>query len=165
MKNTRTTLLSAFATLGWVGYLRAPGTAGSLVAAVAGAVIAAQFGLLVLVGAVIVVTIMAFPAIDAHHALTASHDNKEIIIDEVIGQWLVLLAIPIAPVWQWDYVAAVILAFVLFRFFDILKPPPIGTAEDLPGAAGVIADDVLAGAIAGALLMGGFQIFHWWGGA
>ena len=164
MPNTRTTLLSAFATLGWVGYLPAPGTAGSLVAAVAGAVIAAQFGLAVLVGVLIVVAIAAFAAIDAHHALTASHDDKEIIIDEVIGQWLVLLALPIAPAWQWDYVMLVILAFVLFRFFDILKPPPIGTAEDLPGAAGVIADDVLAGAIAGALIMGGFQVYHWWGG-
>lgn len=165
MKNARTTLLSAFATLGWVGYLPAPGTAGSLVAAVAGAVIAVQFGLLVLVGAIVLVSIVAFPAIDAHHALTNSHDNKEIIIDEVIGQWLVLLALPLPPVWQWDYVAAVGLAFVLFRFFDILKPPPIAGAEELPGAAGVIADDVLAGAIAGALIMGGFQAYHWWLGA
>jgi len=54
----------------------------------------------------------------------------------------------------------VALAFVLFRVFDILKPPPVSTAEDLPGAAGVVADDVMAGVLAGVLIMGGMQLFN-----
>ncbi len=46
---------------------------------------------------------MAFPAIDAHTSITKTHDASEIIIDEVIGQWLVLLAIPIAASWNTLY--------------------------------------------------------------
>jgi phosphatidylglycerophosphatase A len=41
----------------------------------------------------------------------------------------------------------ILLAMALFRFFDILKPPPVSTAEALPGGAGVMADDVVAGAL------------------
>jgi len=52
------------------------------------------------------------------------------------------------------------LAFILFRVFDILKPPPVSTAEELPGAAGVIADDVMAGVLAGVLIMGGMQLMN-----
>jgi phosphatidylglycerophosphatase A len=92
--------------------------------------------------------------------MTGKHDNKEIIIDEVVGQWLVLLAIPLSPMWERDYLLLVALGFVLFRVFDILKPPPVSTAEDLPGAAGVIADDVMAGALAGVLIMGGMQLIN-----
>ena len=69
---------------------------------------------------IIAVTILAFPAIDAHTSITNKHDASEIIIDEVIGQWLVLLAIPIIASWNMHY-STLITAFVLFRIFDILN--------------------------------------------
>jgi phosphatidylglycerophosphatase A len=153
-------LLSAIATLGPIGYLPAPGTAGSLVAVILGAFVTVYFGMMTLVVMIVIATLLSFPAIDAHHAMTGKHDNKEIIIDEVVGQWLVLLAIPLSPMWERDYLLLVALGFVLFRVFDILKPPPVSTAEDLPGAAGVIADDVMAGALAGVLIMGGMQLIN-----
>jgi phosphatidylglycerophosphatase A len=153
-------LLSAIATLGPIGYLPAPGTAGSLVAAILGVFIIIYFGIMTLVVMIVIAALVSFPAIDAHHALTGKHDNKEIIIDEVVGQWLVFLAIPLTPLWGWNYLLLVGLAFILFRVFDILKPPPVSTAEELPGAAGVIADDVMAGVLAGVLIMGGMQLMN-----
>jgi len=153
-------LLSAIATLGPIGYLPAPGTAGSLVAAILGVFITIYFGIMALVVMIVIAALVSFPAIDAHHALTGKHDNKEIIIDEVVGQWLVFLAIPLTPLWGWNYLLLVGLAFILFRVFDILKPPPVSTAEELPGAAGVIADDVMAGVLAGVLIMGGMQLMN-----
>jgi len=153
-------LLSAIATLGPIGYLPAPGTAGSMVAAILGVFITIYFGIMTLVVMIVIAALVSFPAIDAHHALTGKHDNKEIIIDEVVGQWLVFLAIPLTPLWGWNYLLLVGLAFILFRVFDILKPPPVSTAEELPGAAGVIADDVMAGVLAGVLIMGGMQLMN-----
>ena len=153
-------LLSAIATLGPIGYLPAPGTAGSLVATILGVFITIYFGIMTLVVMIVIAALVSFPAIDAHHALTGKHDNKEIIIDEVVGQWLVFLAIPLTPLWGWNYLLLVGLAFILFRVFDILKPPPVSTAEEFPGAAGVIADDVMAGVLAGVLIMGGMQLMN-----
>ncbi len=74
-------------------------------------------------------------------------DPKEVVIDEVVGigfPFLVASALP----------SQVILAFVLFRFFDILKPWPIGWVERaFPGAWGVMLDDVLAGLMAMLMLV------------
>lgn len=72
-------------------------------------------------------------------------DAGKIVIDEVAGQWLTLLIFH--QVW-WAY----LFGFGLFRLFDILKPWPISAAEKLPGAWGVMADDLLAGLMAGLCL-------------
>ena len=108
-----------------------------------------------------IITIISFPAIDAHTSITQKHDASEIIIDEVIGQWLVLLAIPIVASHDALYLYTLLAAFILFRIFDIFKPPPVSTAEDLPGAAGVIADDIMAGVLAGVVIMASFQFYGW----
>ena len=55
-------------------------------------------------------------------------------------------------VWDKDSLIGYGLAFILFRLFDITKPGPVRKAEALPGAAGVIADDVLAGIAAGVII-------------
>jgi phosphatidylglycerophosphatase A len=154
-------LLSWLATLGPLGYAPAPGTMGSAAALFIGGVITITLGMIPLVIMIIAVTIMAFPAIDAHTSITKTHDASEIIIDEVIGQWLVLLAIPIAASWNGFYLSSLLAAFILFRIFDILKPPPVSLAEDLPGAAGVIADDIMAGVLAGVVIMASFQLYGW----
>ncbi|MCG8626539.1 MAG: phosphatidylglycerophosphatase A [Proteobacteria bacterium] len=145
--------LAQFASCGGIGNLPAPGSMGSLLALVVGGGITIHFGIGVLVIAIIACAIIAFPAIDAYSRLTNTHDSKHIVIDEVLGQWLTMLAIPIPPTWQLEYGVSLVVAFLLFRLFDISKPWFIATAEDLPGAAGVIADDILAAVVAGAILM------------
>ena len=65
-------------------------------------------------------------------------DPSKVVIDEIIGVWIGMLWLPI----EWPWLLA---AFVLFRFFDILKPLGIRKLEAIPGGMGVMLDDVLAG--------------------
>ena len=101
--------------------------------------------------ALVVVVLLAFPAIDAHYRKTGIKDAGPVVIDEVIGQWLPLLLLPPFSMGT-DSLIGYGLAFILFRLFDITKPGPVRKAEALPGAAGVIADDVLAGIAAGVII-------------
>jgi len=144
-------LAAAIATLGPVGMLPAPGTAGSFAALIMAAVITHQAGIGGLVVALVVVVLLAFPAIDAHYRKTGIKDAGPVVIDEAIGQWLPLLLLPPFSMGT-DSLIGYELAFILFRLFDITKPGPVRKAEALPGAAGVIADDVLAGIAAGVVI-------------
>jgi phosphatidylglycerophosphatase A len=72
-------------------------------------------------------------------------DSNKVVIDELLGMWISVFLIPA----ELKYIA---LAFVLFRFFDIVKPLYIRKAEALPGGWGVMADDVLAGIYSNILL-------------
>ena len=77
------------------------------------------------------------------------HDPQAVVLDEVVGYLIALgifLVVHGAPEAPW-----VVGLFVSFRAFDILKPPPVGRLEDLPGAVGVMADDAMAGLLAGGL--------------
>ena len=76
---------------------------------------------------------------------TWGKDHQRVVIDEVAGMAISLLCIP----YQWTYY---LLALVLFRFFDIVKPFYIRRLERLPGGWGVMADDVLAGIYANMVL-------------
>ena len=70
------------------------------------------------------------------------HDHPGIVWDEMVGLWITLLLAP--PGWLW-----VLLGFVLFRFFDIVKPWPIGWVDKhVHGGLGIMLDDVLAGLLA-----------------
>lgn len=70
-----------------------------------------------------------------------THDPKEIVIDEVVGQSIALLYLSINPSWQ-----TYVLGFAFFRFFDILKPWPVGYVDKkIENEYGVMLDDVLAG--------------------
>ncbi len=73
------------------------------------------------------------------------HDSNRIVIDEIAGMIIALLFVPV----NIKYVLA---GFILFRFFDIVKPLGIRKAEQLPGGFGVMADDVLAGIYAQLIL-------------
>ena len=88
-----------------------------------------------------------------YEAVTNKKDASEVIIDEVAGQWSVLLVAPLT-------IEGFIAAFLLFRFFDITKPFPVNKAEKIPGAIGVMVDDIVAGGLAGigilALLLSGW---------
>jgi len=87
----------------------------------------------------------------------ADHDPSEIVIDEVAGQWLALVPVMIGASHAGADVLALwpgwVVAFVAFRFFDILKPGPIGWADRQHGPLGVMLDDIFAG-IAAALTVG-----------
>lgn len=79
---------------------------------------------------------------------TGHLDPQEVVLDEFLGCFIALAFVPFS--WPW-----VLAAYVLFRFFDITKPGPIGKAErQLSGGLGIMTDDVLAGLLAGLLLLG-----------
>ena len=72
-------------------------------------------------------------------------DPSFVVIDEVAGQFIALIAAPV----QWKTLLA---GFILFRAFDIVKPPPLRRLEKIPGGAGIMLDDVGAGLYALAIL-------------
>jgi phosphatidylglycerophosphatase A len=73
-------------------------------------------------------------------------DPGFVVVDEVVGQWLALAG---ARALNWkSYLAA----FLLFRLFDIWKPPPVRQLEALPGGVGIVADDLMAGVYAALVL-------------
>jgi phosphatidylglycerophosphatase A len=72
-------------------------------------------------------------------------DPSEVVLDEVAGQAIALIAVPV----NWKYA---ICSLILFRAFDILKPPPVRQLESLPGGTGIMMDDVAAGILALALV-------------
>jgi phosphatidylglycerophosphatase A len=74
-------------------------------------------------------------------------DPHEAVVDEVMGQIIALLFIPFTTSWKW-----ILAGFLLFRLFDIWKPYPIDTLQQLPRGLGVCADDILAGVYAGICL-------------
>ena len=130
------------ATLGPIGKnLPAPGTWGSLVALVFGyAILSAGWYWLAL--ATLIALLVGIGAASIYEAHSGKKDASEVVIDEVAGQWSVLLAAPLT-------LEGFIAAFILFRLFDITKPFPIRKAEAIPGGLGVMADDIVAGFFAG----------------
>jgi phosphatidylglycerophosphatase A len=123
---------------------RAPGTAGSVLGLLLGALLLAAghlplfFGILLASGA----GIWAIRAIGEGAA-----DPGWIVIDEIAGQMIAMLALP------HNSLAGLILAFALFRLFDITKPGPIGWADARHDEWGVMGDDWIAGAFAFACLL------------
>ena len=82
-------------------------------------------------------------------------DPSRVVIDEVVGQWITLLAVPAAFSW-WHVLAA----FILFRFFDIIKPLGVRKMENFNSGWGIMADDILAGCY-GAILIYLLSIIEW----
>lgn len=78
----------------------------------------------------------------------ASDDPKPFVIDEFAGQWIALAYMPLTGATAWEVVALLGMQFFLFRVFDVLKVPPAAQLEHLPGAWGVLLDDLAAGVYA-----------------
>ena len=153
-------LALAIATCG-VGYLPyAPGTWGSLLAVglylllrflllgyprIAGAKVYAAFLTLEWV-AILAITALGIWAASRSERLWATKDPQKVVVDEVAGQMIALSAVPLLP----DYFTSwlVLGAFLLFRFFDIVKPYPARRFESLKGGWGIMADDLVAGVYA-----------------
>lgn len=126
----------------------APGTWGTLGGLPFGVAILFYAGLPALVLATIIVFAAGYWASGKFEKMTGNHDDSAIVIDEVVGGWIALMAAGTGLV-------SVALAFLLFRFFDIIKPWPVNWADQkLKGPLGVMADDVLAGIYAAIVLIG-----------
>ena len=96
-----------------------------------------EFSQLHLITAIIVFTGLGIVATNRLEPIWG-HDPQKIVMDETVGQWIALLFVP----FDWRLM---IIACILFRFFDILKPLGIRQLESLPGGYGVMGDDILAG--------------------
>ncbi len=146
------------ATFFYVGHLRpAPGTWGSLAALPAAWVIysiAGPWGFLL---AIVAAFALGFWATREETRGKDDHDPSEIVIDEVVGQWIALLPVMFGASAAGASILALwpgwITAFVFFRLFDITKWGPIGWADRLDDAMGVMLDDVIAGAFAAIIVM------------
>jgi phosphatidylglycerophosphatase A len=88
--------------------------------------------------AAILATLIGIPAATIVANESGREDPGHVVIDEVAGQLIALIAIPA----DWQHAA---LSLLLFRFFDILKPPPVRQLERLHGGTGIMLDDVGAG--------------------
>jgi phosphatidylglycerophosphatase A len=79
--------------------------------------------------------------------LFQNKDPQKVVVDEIIGQLITFLFVPFAASWL-----LILAGFLLFRLFDIWKPYPIDSLQNLPAGIGVCADDILAGVYAGVCL-------------
>ncbi len=147
----RTKWAWAVGTFFGAGFLRpGPGTYGSIAALVLwfatihATHATAQTQAIATAVTAIAVTLIGIPAATIVARESGRDDPGHVVIDEVAGQLIALIAIPA----DWKHA---LLALVLFRFFDILKPPPIRRLERLHGGLGIMLDDVAAGLFALAL--------------
>jgi phosphatidylglycerophosphatase A len=122
-----------------VGYCpRVPGTAGTL-AAIPFFLLLSLLPLPAYLACVLAIGLIACWAAGEAEHIFQEKDSRRIVIDEVVGFFITMTALPITSPY-------LIGGFCLFRFFDILKPPPIRLIErKVPGGYGVVLDDVLAG--------------------
>lgn len=157
--NVRQRIVELLATGLYLGKIKfAPGTFGTLL----GIPLAWLFltyldGPLFLVG---IAALFAVSAVSAHlhERYTKTHDPGEIVIDEVVGYVVAMMGMPIT--WQ-----AFVFAFVVFRFFDIVKPPPIRQLDRaVKGGFGTTLDDFVAGLCANVVLYFVSAKTTWMGG-
>jgi phosphatidylglycerophosphatase A len=134
---------STIATFFGIGKLRpGPGTWASAAAAVIwcalSRVIAVNFQSALLGALIVIVIAFGIPAATAIARTSGLKDPQIVVIDEVAGQWITFLLTPVT--WK-----TLVVGFILFRGFDILKPPPVRQLERLPEGTGIVVDDVAAG--------------------
>ncbi|GAA7480744.1 phosphatidylglycerophosphatase A [Helicobacter pylori] len=136
-------LRACFLTLFFSGYSKkAPGTIGSLVALLLGLPVLI-FSANTLFLAAIFIGLIAIAQIDKEEEESKIHDSSYIVIDELVGMWLAMAISGLSLV-------GVVLSFIFFRIYDITKPSLIGKIDkEVKGGLGVVADDALAGVLAG----------------
>ncbi len=145
---------------------KAPGTMGTLASLPFGWAIAHYIGIETLLMATLAITIIGIFEVNRYEKSTGIHDHQIIVIDETAGVWLTMVITHYSVIQlhtPWAVWLGLALSFASFRLFDIWKPSTIGWIDrTLPGGAGVMLDDVLAGLAAGllnALLISTFGTF------
>lgn len=134
---------------------KAPDTAGSIVATLLGVLIIWYISMETLVLLTILITLSGVKAIDAYEKTSGTHDDKSIVIDEVVGVWIALIL-------SSGSMTQIIASFVFFRLFDIWKPSLIGKIDrNVHSGWGVMGDDILAGICAGICSAGIFQVLNY----
>ena len=134
------TAIATFFGIGWIK--PGPGTWASLATVGAWALISwvtpvsARFPLAT--AAAVAITLIGIPAATRVARAYATKDPQFVVIDEVAGQLIALIAVPLS----WKTFLA---SLILFRTFDIFKPPPVRQLEKLPEGTGIVLDDVGAG--------------------
>lgn len=136
-------LRACFLTLFFSGYSKkAPGTIGSLVALLLGLPVLIFSANTLFLGAIFI-GLIAITQIDKEEEESKIHDSSYIVIDELVGMWLAMAISGLS-------LAGVVLSFIFFRIYDITKPSLIGKIDkEVKGGLGVVADDALAGVLAG----------------
>jgi phosphatidylglycerophosphatase A len=126
-----------------------PGTWGSIATVILWALISSRITPEARTWATIVaaalVTLIGIPAATLVERASGLKDPQFVVIDEVAGQLVTLIAVPLA--WK-----TFLVGLILFRVFDILKPPPIRRLEQLPEGTGIVVDDLGAGLYALAVM-------------
>lgn len=123
----------------------APGTMGTL-ATLPLAILLMWFGPLWHMGVTLLLTALAIWVSEMYERQVGGHDHPETVIDEVVGFLVTMVWMPLT--WQ-----SLVLGFVLFRFFDIVKPWPISWMDkNILGGVGVVVDDIAAGLVANLIL-------------
>ena len=152
------TLARLLGTWFFTGYFpKAPGTAGSLVA-LGFAWMLHEYHGFTAVGFALSALVLLAPAIWASGRVAIDIGKKDpqiVVVDEVVGQWITLAG---ATAFNWKSWLG---AFLLFRAFDIWKPPPVHQLERIPGGAGIVLDDAMAGIYAALVLFfaGWFNLY------
>jgi phosphatidylglycerophosphatase A len=116
------------------------------------------FRVALMLGVIIIVTALGIWAASRTEKLLARKDPGIVVVDEVAGQLIAFLFIPLGMSLNWWILLA---GFLLFRLFDIWKPYPIRRLEALESGLGIMADDVLAGVYSAATLMLLLTVIHY----
>ena len=137
----------------------APGTVGSLAALpLASILLSVSAG-----QAMFVIGVLFFVGVWASNAVEApleQHDASLIVIDEVVGQCLVVTLLDVFLRGAVDTTLLLLLSFIGFRLFDVVKPWPVGWVDNkVEGGLGVMLDDVVAALLAVPFLAGGYLLF------
>ena len=124
----------------------APGTVASLITCLFFLLLINFFNISVLILFTLIIFVYSFVAINNSFNEFSSDDPQEIVIDEVVGQMLPLLFIPIyETLYHLPTIYYCVASFLLFRLFDIWKPYPVSYVDNnVKGASGIMFDDILA---------------------
>ena len=140
--------LSRFAELYPIGHSKyAPGTMGSLIGMLLGYFLILNLDVKFYLIFLLIFIIVSYLLCEAHLKLYNKKDPKEVVVDEITGQFIAILGCVQSEKSTYMFLSF-LLSFVLFRFFDITKIGPIKRFENLPNGIGIMADDIVAGLFA-----------------
>jgi len=147
-------IIQLIATFFNLGYLPLPGTAGSLAGLLIYFLIAANNLIYLIV--LVLLLILGFYTSGKSEEFFNQKDSRKIIIDEVCGMLLSLFLLPIS-------IPIIISAFLFFRAFDAIKPPPADRLQNLPGSIGIMLDDITAGVYTNLIIQLALRLTSAWG--